>query len=209
MALLYHTGSVIGQALLSRGQTNLPQNGEEAVMSRYQGVQDKISALLSPLDPKAGLIIVLICGIPFFTFTSYYFLAPWEVAYRQHAAAVYRAQVEALPPYNTSTLRSTREGLSVRSRDGLSVLASYICSESCDSALDYYRQIAPAHGWTYLGKEPPYSDSTDHYTGVFEGYQADLEIGRDSLGYSLYVRGPTVCWWSCPPPPQETLPPNE
>jgi len=192
---------------LSRGQVNLPQNGETAVMSRYQGVQDKISALLSPLDPKAGLIIVLICGIPFFTFTSYYFLAPWEVAYRQHAAAVYRAQVEALPPYNTSTLRSTLEGLLVRSKDGLSVLASYICSESCDSVFDYYRQIAPAHGWTYLGKEFPHT--TDRYSGVFEGYQADLEIDRDSLGYGLSVTGPSVCLWSCPPPPQETLPPHE
>jgi hypothetical protein len=188
---------------LYREQGNHPTNREVVVMSGHQGAQEKIAALFMPLEPRAGLIILLVCGIPFLTFTAYYFLAPWEVAYRQHFTAVYRAQVEALPPYVTGQLQY----ISVRNRDGLDVFAQYGCFDSCDSALDYYRQIAPAHGWTYLGKDFPHT--TDRYSGVFEGYQANLEIDLDNFGYSLYVRGPTFCLWNCPPPPQETLPPDE
>jgi len=40
-------------------------------MSKRQGMQEKLSALLAPLDPKAGLIIVLVFVTPFFAFTAY------------------------------------------------------------------------------------------------------------------------------------------
>jgi hypothetical protein len=48
-------------------------------------------------------LFAMLIGIPallFLTFTAFYF-APWEIAYREHGATILRAQVEALPPYNT------------------------------------------------------------------------------------------------------------
>jgi hypothetical protein len=160
---------------------------------------------------------VLILVTLFLTFMAYYFLAPWEVAYREHATAVYQMQIKAMPPYNTDELQQVL----VRNRDGLSVLAEYSRHELCAPVLDYYRQIAPAHGWTYLrtkrrSSHTPVnnidtSDTTDYYTGVFEGYRANLEIDCDlsSFGYGLSATGPDLCLGSCPPAPQEALSPRE
>ena len=41
------------------------------------------------------------CLALFFAFNVYWFHAAWEIAYRHHGAAVLRAQIEALPIYNT------------------------------------------------------------------------------------------------------------
>jgi hypothetical protein len=172
--------------------------------------------LLTPLQ-KGGLIAVLTLGIPFLEFMAYCFLAPWEVAYREHAAAVFHAQVVALPPYDTDELQQILVG----SRDDLLILAQYSRHELCAPVLDHYRQITPAHGWTYMRTERrtshtpvnniDTSDTTDFYSGVFEGYSATLEVDCDlsGLGYDLHVKGPPLCWWSCPPPPQEALSPHK
>ena len=46
-------------------------------------------------------IPLLTCFVLFLSFNIYWFHAPWEIAYRHHGAAVLRAQIEALPIYNT------------------------------------------------------------------------------------------------------------
>jgi len=137
----------------------------------------------------------------FLCFMAYYFFAPWEVAYRRHGGEVLRAQVEALPPYNTEQLLQ----LSVDSLDGLKLTADYSRTEECASIFDYYRQLAPAHGWTFI--QTDYSGyASDHYAGVFEGYRADLVLACDpnTSEYGLYVSSSSqLCFWYCPAEPTD------
>jgi hypothetical protein len=150
---------------------------------------------------------ILTCVVLFFSFFLYYMLAPWEVAYRQHVAAVLQAQIEALPPYNTDRLQQ----ILVRSRDGLSVSADYSRHEVCAPIMGYYRQLTPAHGWTYTRSERyashtsvnniDTSESIDYYDGHFEGYQATLmlDCSMATFGYGILVTSKSqLCLWSCP-----------
>jgi hypothetical protein len=130
----------------------------------------------------------------FLSFLAYFMFAPWEVAYRRHGDAILRAQVEALPPYGADHLLQ----LSVVSQDRLDVSADYSRGEECASILDYYRQLALAHGWTFMQTDYRPGYATDHYTGVFEGYRAELVLYCDpnSSGYGLYVTSSSqLCFW--------------
>jgi hypothetical protein len=93
------------------------------------------SALTQREVRRENRIFAILIGVPlllFLSFMAYYFLAPWEVAYRIHATAVYQAQIEAMPPHNTDHLQQVL----VRNRDGLSVLAEYSRNELCAPVLD-------------------------------------------------------------------------
>jgi hypothetical protein len=137
-------------------------------------------------------IPLLTCLVLFFSFDVYYHNAPWEIAYRQRGVEVLRAQVEALPPYNTDRLAQV-----LANQENLSVLGNYSRNEPCEPVFAYYRQIAPEHGWTYARTDQP----ADYYAGVFEGYRAELELDCDAseFGYGiLVIETLPLCFWSCP-----------
>src|SRR5690348_11841355 len=70
--------------------------------------------------------------LAFLTFLAFYF-APWEIAYRDRGATVFRAQIEALPPYNTDRLQQ----INSVSQHGVTVTAYYSRNEFCTPILDY------------------------------------------------------------------------
>jgi hypothetical protein len=153
---------------------------------------------------SAGFLILFALLIAFYI---YYTSAPWEISYREHASVVLRAQIEALPQYNGDEVRQ----IAVTSLNhGPSVLAQYSRHESCATVFDYYQQIAPTHGWTYTKTEKQSTYTTEHYSGVFEGYHAAIAVSCDPGidGYDLDANSPYLCLWSCPPPPQEAAVPN-
>ena len=124
-------------------------------------------------------LLAYLIGIPallLLTFTAFYF-TPWEISYRQH---------------------------------GVTVAASYSRNELCAPVLDYYRQIAPTHGWTYTRTVQRSSHTTvndidttntsDYYSGTFEGYVADLVVDCDlsHLGYEIRVSARSdLCFMNC------------
>jgi hypothetical protein len=143
---------------------------------------------------------ILIFGVLFLSFMAYFMFAPWEVAYRRHGGEVLRAQVEALPPYGADYLLQ----LSVVTQDRLDVTADYSRDEECAPILDHYRQLAPTHGWTFVETDYRAGYARDHYTGVFEGYRAELVLACDpnTSDYDLYVSSSSqLCFWSCPAEP--------
>jgi hypothetical protein len=129
---------------------------------------------------------LLIFGVLFLSFMAYFLFAPWEVAYRRHGGEVLRAQVEALPPYGADDHLLQ---LTVVTQDRLDVTANYSRDEDCAPILAYYRQLAPAQGWTFVQTDYQAGYATDHYAGVFEGYRAELALDCDpnTLEYGLYV----------------------
>jgi hypothetical protein len=92
------------------------------------------------------------------------------------------------------------------SPENLTVVAHYSRNESCAPIFDYYRQIAPEHGWTYARTDQRLA--TDYYAGVFEGYRAELELDCDSreFGYGILVTETLpLCFWNCPAQGASTL----
>lgn len=114
---------------------------------------------------KIGATIILGAAELFLLFALYYFLAPWEVAYRQQGAATGRAQLDALPVLSTDR----RLDVSSTSADGIDVDEQYSRQESCETVLDHHREVAPAQGWTFVWREPTGSVTIHHYGGMFGG----------------------------------------
>jgi hypothetical protein len=139
-------------------------------------------------------IPLLTCLALFFAFNIYWFHAPWEIAYRHHGAMVLRAQIEALPIYNTD--RPAR--FTSYSDDRLIVSADFPRNELCAPIFDHYRQVAPTNGWTYARTE---RYSTDYYFGTFEGYKIELSVYGDLAypGFSITASDNfPLCFSSCP-----------
>jgi len=139
-------------------------------------------------------IPLLTCLVLFLSFNIYWFHAPWEIAYRHHGAAVLRAQIEALPIYNTD--RPAR--FTSYSDDRLIVSVDFPRNEPCAPIFEHYQQVAPANGWTYARMD---HDSTDLYFGTFEGYNIELSVYCDSANPGFNISASDnfpLCFWSCP-----------
>jgi hypothetical protein len=137
---------------------------------------------------------ILIFTALFFSFMAYWFLAPWEITYRHHGATVLRAQIEALPIYNTDGPAQ----FTSYSDDRLIVSADFPRNESCAPIFDHYRQVAPANGWSYTGTD---RFPTDHYFGTFDGYKIELSVycELDNPGFNITASVTLpLCFSSCP-----------
>jgi hypothetical protein len=176
-------------------------------MDTRQGAPIKAPQSLEAYLRQGAFVGFLILGALFVAFFVYYTSAPWEISYREHSSVVLRAQIEALPPYNGDEVQ--RISVSSLTR-GPSVLAEYSRHEPCVTALDYYRQLVPTHGWTYTKTEKQSTYTSEHHSGVFEGYHVDLAVSCDPsyFAYDLDANGPYLCLWSCPPAPQEAVTPH-
>jgi hypothetical protein len=115
-------------------------------------------------------------------FVNYNF-APWELAYRQRAAVVIRARLDALPTVNGVEADSyLTEG-----KDDILILVQYPRETFCDTVIGHYRQVTPANGWTFDRREQARGDTIDHYFSIFGGYHLSLTLECDPahIGYDI------------------------
>lgn len=142
-------------------------------------------------------IPLLTCFVLFLSFNIYWFHAPWEIAYRHHGAAMLRAQIEALPIYNTD--RPAR--FTSYSDDRLIVSVNFPRNEPCAPIFDITsKSLQPTAGpmreWTMI-----LLISTSLYFGTFEGYNIELSVYCDSANPGFNISASDnfpLCFWSCP-----------
>jgi hypothetical protein len=165
-SLLYaYGGRLLGHVSCDDGSGAVRE--QERIVQPFGGPPHKLALW----EKVFGVALLSLIGL-FLLFDVDFHFAPWEIAYRQRGLKVMRTELAALPTVDGVTEVNPSERA-----DLPRIITQYLRTVACEEVFAHYRQVAPAAGWTVLGSVS--AGLGNVYTGMFDGYYIQLEVGCD------------------------------